>query len=278
MSGSNLTIYFVEHHPREAALVLSSYSAEEIQEFLNQLPEKLIISLIRYLYPDLAVTCLIEMSSEQSAIILEQLGVDDAAKLLSRMKIKNQNKILASMSMVMSNRMTTVLRYPVGTIGHYMSPGVFIVLEDMPVSEVIHSAKNTNNEVLADIFIVNDQNILVGVVDMKDLMFADPDDTAQQLMKVPDIVLNVRSYIDHIKDNPRWRYKEALPVKDQKNAFVGVLKRSKLNDEVSNEKITTENNLDLMESVIEIADLFWEVCFSFMQPSERSSTKGTKND
>jgi predicted transcriptional regulator len=118
----------------------------------------------------------------------------------------------------------------------------------------------------------------VGVVDVKSLVLASADEEVQQIMKIPDTVLNVRTNLEYVKDNPRWRFKEVLPVVDQKNVFVGVLKRSVLNEVLSGSQLQQDDGIDLMETVIDVADLFWEVCFSFIQQNTESSPRGNVHD
>ncbi|MGK0298435.1 MAG: magnesium transporter [Gammaproteobacteria bacterium] len=269
---NQLSIYFLEEHPRESAKILEKYSSDELLAFFVNLSDLQVANLIRYLFPDLAVACLIVLPKERSAAILEQLGVDGASKLLSRISVNQQNEIINSMSRSVSHNLKQILKYPIGTIGHYMSPNIFIASEDMLVGEVINLAKTANSEILGDIFIIDDQQILVGVVDVKSLVFADASDEIQQLMKIPDTVFNVRTNLEYVKDNLRWRFKEVLPVVDQKNIFVGVLRRSIMNDILTGDQ-AKQDEIGIMETVIDIADLFWEVCFSFINPNSEPHTK-----
>ncbi len=264
---------FLTQHPRESSKILEKYSSADLLEFFEPLPEGMVANLIRYLFPDLAVTCLIEFSEVRSAKILEHLGVDGASRLLGRMSANQQNKIINSMGRATSQNLRQILKYPIGTIGHYMTPNIFVASVNMLVGEVIDTAKSANSEILGDIFIVDEQQSLVGVVDVKNLIIADTNDEVQQLMKIPDTVLNVRTNLEYIKDNPRWRFKETLPIVDQKNIFLGVLRRSTMNEVLAGDQAKQENDMGVMETVIDVADLFWDVCFSAVYPDSKPVSK-----
>jgi Mg/Co/Ni transporter MgtE len=278
MAINYLSRYFVEQHPRESARILEKYSIDLLMKYLEELPDNDVANLVRYLSPDHAVSCLVALPVGRSAKILEHIGVDGAGRLLSRMKLNVQNTILSSMPSAVSRRLKLVLRYPIGTIGHYMSPDIYIANVDMLIGEIVVSAKSAGSELLDDIFIVDEQQVLVGVVAVKNLVFADADDEVKQIMNIPGTVLNVRTNLEYIKNHPRWRFKETLPVVDQKNVFVGVLRRSTLREVLSGQQAQERNDSGIMETVVDVADLFWEVCFSFIYPQSDTNKKADIHD
>ena len=278
MTINILSRYFLQEHPRESARILEKYTAEMLSQYFEELPDDLVAGLIHHLSPDLALSCLTELPTERSAKILVHLGVDDAGRILSRMKLNPKNTILSHMPATVSRRLKLILKYPVGTVGHYMSPDIFIATEDMLIGDLIRLAKSAESELLDKIFIVDHQQILVGVIDVKNMMLTDADKMVQQIMKVPDTVLNVRTNLEYVKSNPNWQFEEFLPVVDQKNTLIGVLKRSIMNEVLSDEQDQKINESGILETVFDVADLFWEVCSNFINPNSESNHKAKNYD
>lgn len=264
MAINNLTRYFLEEHPRESARILASFSVETVVAFIETLPLADSVSLIRYLHTDMAINCLITLAPEQSARVLENLEVDTGARLLSRMKLSTRNRILGLIKSSHGYRLRQLLRHPVGTIGQFMSPAIFTATEEMTVAEVIKAAREASSELLSDIFILDEKGELAGVIDLRGLLLAEPAEELQQIMNIPDTVLNVRSNLEYVKNNPRWQFKEVLPVTDHNNHFGGVLKRSIMHEVLSSDYLKAQDDTPVMETVFEVADLFWDVCASMI--------------
>ncbi len=275
---NNLSRHFLQEHPRESAKVLENFPANELVGYFATHPDDMVATVLRYFLPGSAVACLLGMESRRAADILEQLGMDTAARLLRRMKGHDQVTLLNALSASYAYRLRAVLRYPAGTVGQYMSPNIFSAAETMISSEIIGAARLTTSELQGDIFIIGEAQKLVGLIDVKQLVFADPTVEASKLMRQPDVVLNARSNIDYVKDNPKWRFKEILPVVDHNNVFVGVLKRS-----VMFEALAGDNNPDrveetFMDTVMEVADLFWDICINIVMPKSDMRQEDRKNE
>jgi magnesium transporter len=260
MTINNLSRHFLEEHPRESAKVLENFASDELVDFLEKYSDETVASLIRYLMPATAVACLSGMKDAKAATILEQLGVDNAARLLRRMKNKDQLALLGSVSGSYAMRLKSILRYPAGTVGQHMSPNIFIADENMLASDVFSAARHATSEMQGDIFIINDAQHLVGLVDVKNLVFADQGLEINEIMRIPDAVLNARTNLEYVKDHPKWRFKEALPVVDHNNIFVGVLKRSVMFEALSGDQNLSRSEETFMDTVMEVADLFWDIC------------------
>lgn len=278
MTINNLSRHFLEEHPRESAKVLENFASDELVDFLEKYSDETVASLIRYLMPATAVACLSGMKCAKAATILEQLGVDNAARLLRRMKNKDQLALLGSVSGSYAMRLKSILRYPAGTVGQHMSPNVFFAAENMLASDVFSAARHATSEMQGDIFIINDAQHLVGLVDVKNLVFADQGLEINEIMRIPDAVLNARTNLEYVKDHPKWRFKEALPVVDHNNIFVGVLKRSVMFEALSGDQNLSRSEETFMDTVMEVADLFWDICTNIVLPKSDNRTEGRKDE
>ncbi len=275
---NNLSQHFLQEHPRESAKVLEGFPADELVSYFALHDDELVANVLRYFLPGSAVACLLGMETGNAADILDKLGIDTAARLLRRMKGHDQVTLLNALPAGYAYRLRSVLRYPAGTVGQYMSPNVFTAADTMLASDVIMTARHATSELQGDIFIIGDAQRLVGLIDVKHLVFADPGIEVSKLMRLPDVVLNARSNLDYVKDNPKWRFKEILPVVDHNNVFVGVLKRSVMFEALSGDHNPGHVEETFMDTVMEVADLFWEVCMNIVIPKSDARLKDRKDE
>ena len=278
MPIDKLSLYFIQEHPRETASLLDSHSANEVVEFLESLAHEDAAAIIRYMSPELVLKCLNTAKADHAADMLQNLEIEFSARLLGRLSNQVRASILNKMTPTISHRLRQILRYPAGTLGRLISPDIFLANQEMSVQSVIDSARSSMSELLSDIFVIDESYILCGVVTLRKLLLADPDLKISQVMDVPDTVLNVRANPEYVKDNPRWQYKETLPVTDHNNKFVGVIKRSSLIEILSSKYYQEKTELPLMDTMVEVADLFWEICTDLIFPDSDIKTKGRNND
>ena len=278
MMINNLSQHFLEEHPRESAKVLEGFAPDELSHYFETHPDNLIANVLRYFMPGAAVACLLGMEVRRAGGVLEQLGIDAAARLLRRMKSTDQITMLNAVTGSYSYRLKSILRYPADTVGQHMSPNVFTASESMLAKEVISMARTTSSELQGDIFLVNDNQHLVGMIDVKNLVFADPDIAVNMIMRIPDVVLNARTNLDYVKEHPKWRFKDALPVVDHKNVFAGVLKRAVMFEALSGDQNPDRTDETFMDTVMEVADLFWEICTNIVLPKTETRAEGSQDD
>lgn len=275
---NNLSRHFLQEHPRESAKVLENFSADELANYFAQHDDDLVANVLRYFLPASAVNSLLGLDMKRAANILEQLGTDTAARLLRRMKAHDQVTMLSSLSAGFAYRLRSILRYPAGTVGQYMSPDVFTTADTMLVSDVIAAARHASSEIQGDIFILGESHRLVGLVDIKHLMFAESHVDIARLLRIPDVVLNARTNLAYVKDNPKWRFKEALPVVDHNNVFTGVLKRSIMFEALAGDHNPDRPEETFMDTVMQVADLFWDICTDIVLPKSEERPQGRKHD
>jgi len=278
MKASSLSQHFLSMHPRESAKVLEEYEAAELIQYFENIPDPVVANIIRYFLTDNAVACLAGLEQVRAARLLELMGVDAAARILRNMHNSLRMSLLGAVSSGFSHRVRTILRYPNGTVGQYMSPNIFIATDDMMPGRIIEEARSASSELLGDIFIVDESQRLAGVVDIKTLVFAEQDQEVKKIMRRPSAVLNARANLDYVKDNPKWQWHEALPVVDHNNLFVGILKRKVMHEAISSGQEKEQKDESAMETVMEVAELFWDICAGLIAPKAEVSREGQKND
>jgi predicted transcriptional regulator len=72
--------------------------------------------------------------------------------------------------------------------------------------------------------VIDDQQILVGVVNLRELLSADPTTPVAALLTEKPERLHARDPVDRVLVHPAWHRVHALPVVDERDRFVGALR------------------------------------------------------
>lgn len=273
MTVNTLSLHFLQHHPQDAAKVLEHFEPEQLVDYLNQLPTLTISNILRYITPVKTTSCLIAMDVNSAAKILEQFSIERTSSLLRRMPADVRLKIIKAMPTLYANMIKLVIKYPEDTVGRYISPNVFIVLEDMHVRDVLSAIKGSADQVRSEIYVVNDKQRLEGVVFIRDLLTADQNTSVKKIMRITTVSISARSRLAHIQHHKEWKYNDMLPVVDRNGLFIGVLKRSVMLDVLSRNIEITQHQDDAANTALVVAELFWNTCTDLLVPEVDKSNK-----
>jgi predicted transcriptional regulator len=106
------------------------------------------------------------------------------------------------------------------------------------------------------LYIVNDAEQLRGIVDVRDLLFASGRTPLGSLMQPPAAVLSANASIDIVSQHPAWKRHVALPVRNRRGQFVGVLYRP-VDPGESLETQSASRAPGMTDPLLELAGLAW---------------------
>ena len=277
MTVELLSLHFLKHHPKDAARVLERFDSEQLAEYFNQQPAVTIAKIFRFMTPAKTVSCLVLMDVNIAAKILEDFSIERSSTLLRRMQPDIRLKIIRAMATLYANMIKLVIRFPEDTVGRFISPNVYTVLDTMYVKDILSNVKDSVEQVRSEIFVVNDKQRLVGLVYIKDLLVADSNIPIKKIMRSAPQALSARSRLAHVQHNTEWKYNELLPVIDTNGLFIGVLKRGVMLDALSRAKDSSQQQDDIATAALEMADLFWNTCTDLLLPEVEQKTTESKD-
>ena len=217
-------------------------------EFLSELPENRAPMVFRMLKKDTAATIFAElepdlqtklvgaMTDREINDILEELYVDDAVDMLEEMPANVVKRILKNATGETRAEINRFLSYPEDSAGSVMTSEFIDLTKNMTCAEAINHIRKTglDKETVYVAYVTDSSRILEGVVALKQLLFADPDQTIEKIMNTNVIyghtqddretVANMISHYDLI----------ALPIVDKETRLVGI--------------VTVDDALDVLEA------------------------------
>ncbi len=157
--------------------------------------------------------------------VMNELYMDDAVDLIEEMPSDVVERILKNTRPSDRKVINELLKYPEDTAGSLMTTEYVALREKMTVDDAFVEIKNRGirTETVYNCYILDDNNKLVGIVDIKDILLADTNEKMNEIMD--SNVIKVSTLEDQEEVTKMFDKYDliAIPVVDKENAMVGVI-------------------------------------------------------
>ena len=153
---------FVRMKPIQRSVLVSLYDDEELADFIEYLP-----------VTD-AVDVLEGLTEPEQAAVFHELPDDHMVDLLQEMEPDQQKESIELLSEGKKETAEDLLRFPDDSAGGRMTTAFASVRADMTVREAIHELEQIKEEteLLSRIYVVDENNRILGKVRLRDLTFS----------------------------------------------------------------------------------------------------------
>lgn len=180
-----------ELHEADIAAIIDQLDVEEASYVFRLLHEDLQSYVLVELDEDVRERLLQTFSSKEIADQLENLDSDDAADLIAEMSAEKMEEIIGLISdSEIADEIVDLLNYPEDTAGGMMQKEFMSARLEWPVNRcVIELRKQAEDvETVYTIYVVDEQEKLVGFLSLKRLLFAGPDTTIADLYQNKNVI------------------------------------------------------------------------------------------
>ncbi|MGQ4596653.1 magnesium transporter [Nocardia sp. R6R-6] len=157
--------------------------------------------------------------------LVEGMAPDDRARMLREAPAKVAKKVLAGLS-ARERRMTaSLLGYPEGSAGQYMTPEVVALPRDLTVAEALSMvrAKGGNAETVYTLPVVDAGRRLTGIVELRELVLSEPGTMVSELVVTEPAFARATDSAEKAARLMRETNDINLPVVDSEDRLVGLL-------------------------------------------------------
>ena len=176
------------------------FEPADLADVLSALDEKERVAVVEALPPELSSQALAEMPEEahagetlaaldpgRAAEIVTELEDDDAADILGELDAASQEQILSGVHD--RSGVDRLLRYHEETAGGRMTTHLVTVPDTATAEQALEEIRRQAEEVedFYQVFVVDSNNKLVGVLPFKDLVISRPERPVRQFMETADI-------------------------------------------------------------------------------------------
>ena len=215
---------FATDHPQEVASTLVAMSHREAAQVFGNLAPAAAAGLLHYLPSLYAALALEQLAAEEAAAILIAVRPDIAASILRATPNERQAAVVECFPSRLQAVIANLLIYAEDTAGALMDPAVLTAFEQEPVCQVLERLQRNPENALYYLYVVADDQRLVGVVNMRELMGARPDISLASVCTRRVASIAASATWQTVVEHPAWGSVHALPVVDEADRFVGVLR------------------------------------------------------
>lgn len=191
------------------------------------------------------------LDKNYAATMLSEMYVDDAADFLGVLEDDNQNKYLKLLDVEEAIELKNLLKYPEDTAGGIMTTEYISIIANHTVERVIQQLKKEapEAETVYYLYVVEDNNRLVGVCSLRDLIIADSSAFIKDIMSEHIVSVNVFLDQEKVADIVQKYNFLALPVIDDEERLVGIVTVDDIMDVIEEEAIEDISKLSAIHGV-----------------------------
>ncbi|MCF8070076.1 MAG: magnesium transporter [Desulfobacterales bacterium] len=224
----NLAFQFVDISPVAVAEELEKSTDDDVVAFLGRLSVFQAADVLEKMTPVGAQNILELLPPDQAGPILQEMDISRAASLISRLDSNIRRACLANMIKQKAKEINELASYPEDTAGLLMDPQVMAFHSQTSVQDVLSQLRRLPQKKAREIFLVDENSVLVGSVSLQELVVAESDQTVGSLSShFPKTVLGVASR-NEVVDALEHGEMTSVVVVDVDNHLLGVIRRDTL--------------------------------------------------
>lgn len=236
---------YFEKEPLQAARSLEAMTEEEALQALTALPASLIVKVFPHLPLSYAARVLTEVSPELFQEIVKQLDPKQGAALFRQVPPEVCKHILEILPETLKRKVQDLLIYPEESAGRILSTDFLALHMDLNVKDTIFKirALSKKGPVSSYTYVVDHEDRLVGVINMRDLIVASGEETLSQVMRKDFFAVDGFMEREKVAQELSTRKFFAIPVVDGENRLLGVVRADQL---IEDAKIEATEDLQKM--------------------------------
>ncbi len=216
---------YFEQDPIAATRALEAMSDEDVISVLRSLPLAVSIEAFWHMNAARAATLLTSVSPILFGEIVSRMHPRQVAAVFFSLPQEMRPKLLEGLSDKSRAQVKEYLTFPLNSAGRIMSTEFISLRGDLKVKEAVRKIRQMSKKKVPSsyIYVVDDSNHLIGVINMRDMMLASGNQLLSEVMHKE--VFSVNSFMDgeEVANQMSDRRFFAVPVVDAENRLLGIV-------------------------------------------------------
>ncbi len=196
---------------------------ENLQKLFLALPPLLAAEILEELSPELRDELLEASSDARLMTILTEARVDDAIYFLDHLDEERSRDMLARLDARVRDKLEEQYELPDDCAGRIMVRQVLALPPFMTAKQAVNRVRALGKHEYGAIYVVNTNSVLLGVLSLRDLVFAEPATAIEKLMNVDVVSSNLLDDQELVADTMHKYHLFAIPVVDDDHHLRGMV-------------------------------------------------------
>ena len=225
---------YMEKDPQLAAYSLETIDAEQAINILNVLPTAMVVQIFNHLNDAYCAVLLEKVPPATFEQIINNLDFQKSANIFLHFPKETKDTFLSLLDDKRKKQIMEFLRYPEDSAGRVMSVDFIAFHGSTKVRDAVSKIRNLakKGSALSYIYVVDEQDRLVGIMNMRDMLLADSNSSLSDVMRRETFTVNCFDDLEKVANQLSDRKFFAAPVVDAENRLLGVVRAEQLIDDV----------------------------------------------
>ncbi len=235
-NDAELEIVLKEYHASEIAMLFGKLSQEARERIINVLPTDVASEVISEMDEEHRPgELLINLHPEKRSEIVEELDYDDATDIISQLDEEDQQEILEDIDQDDADSIRALLKYEEDTAGGLMNSQIVKVNINLDKKDAIEEIIRQSEEMeeFYTIYVVDDHDILQGILSIKSIIKARADAHVRDLVNTDFVFVKADLDQEDVADLISQYNLTTIPVVDDQMKLLG--------------RVTVDDIIDVME-------------------------------
>ncbi len=219
---------YLQFFPDEVAATLEEARAADAARLLAGQPAARATEVLRRLSQDQAAAILGASTPDAARRLLERLEPGHASNVLARLEPADRQRLLDVVPPEVRRELEEIARYPADSAGALMDPRVAGFREHTPAQRVLARLRRRYGRRLYDVFVVDGEGRLTGVVSLQDLALAQSATPLGELVRGPAPRVAAMASREEVVETMGAGALASLAVVDFDDRLLGVIRHETL--------------------------------------------------
>jgi len=226
--AETLTLAFVSSHPPDAARVLEKLPSAEAAALFASLPARAAAPALAAMLPTAAARIVATLEDARALGLLAAAGVQAAVAILRHVAEPRRSRLIEGLSTATAVASRLLLGYPEDAVGAWTDPEIIALSSANTVAEAMARVHSDTDAEAGHIYVVAEDQRLLGLVDLPVLVRAPQATTLAALLRPPVATLPAAMPLQGAAAHAGWKQANSLPVVERGKRLIGVLHAARL--------------------------------------------------
>ena len=242
--SKSLTRNYLDRYPAEFVRELEAFSLEDIKEVLGTMSPRDAVRVWERLSPGISIDVLRSIDRNAALRILNLIDPNSGAAILRNFSMEVRQTYLSEVTPAVRNDLERALSHPPDSAGSLMGTRIDHFTPDMPVRQALEKLRARKRLNVRVLFLVNEERVLQGMVQIQDLALARRDTCLRDLQRKVPAFVELTATKEEIVDKFEQSRITELPVLDINGVLMGIVRHHTLIDVAKQ-----ESSLDIQTMV-----------------------------
>lgn len=235
--GMELWKKLLRQHHADIAELIEKLDVTKQKKLFKKLPRQLSIKVFPELPETIQASILEVIDDDEASAIFQKMSSDQLTDLFDHLSDEDLKRYLKLIQRRQRSKIISLLPLDPDSAGRIMNSDVFTLQRDFTVKKSVSLLQRIEipKETLRRIYVTNKDNVLVGYINLEDLVINKPETPLTHIINKNELLISVHQDQEEVAKQIHHYGLLSAPVVDEENHFLGVITADDIVDIVEEE-------------------------------------------